>query len=150
MSVSYYVSATLTAAANKPTLLINGNAAKAAIWEFYIGPGAAPSDVANTYNLTRATNAGTTPTQSSLTEEPTNPQFGAAVAIATAGTWATDPAAGNIVYGTFGLHAKMGYRWVAQPGRELVCAIAAANGIYTNTVLAAAAIAMTHTVGWLE
>lgn len=150
MANTYHRSIELTAAADKAALELQGSAAmRASLFDFVIGTAATPAEAANSYEVVRFTVAGVTPSLAAA-EEPFDPLSPAAVAIAAGGTWATDPTPGNDVFGPFGLHQKATYRWVAQPGREIITAAAAGDGVYLGVKTANATVAITYTMVWFE
>lgn len=150
MSNTYHRSVELTAASDKPAIELLGNATmRISLFDFVIGCAASPAEAANSYEVVRTTTAGMTPTLAAA-EEPFDPLSPAAQCIASGGTWTTDPVVGTDLFGPFGLHQKATYRWVAQPGREMISAAVSGDGFTLGVKTANATVAITYTCVWFE
>lgn len=91
--------------------------AKAEIYEWSLGPGAAAEDSNYTVGIVRVTGVGT---YTSVTPSPT--ESGAPASVSLAGRAQT---AGSNTKGVtlcnWGFNQRGGFRWVAVPGGELIC-----------------------------
>lgn len=118
------------------------------IYEVILGSQATPADQAAQYALTRFTAVGTA--GSNPTPLPLDPSNVAS--IATAGiTHSAEPtytASSDLL--TVGLNQRATFRWVASPGRELVCPATAANGIGARLVAATTALVQWANVFFYE
>ncbi len=99
------------------------------VYQWTIGTDATPADLAGEFNLMRTTTAGTGGT--ALNENPGDPIVIAAVCAATGGTFTAAPTTtANSDLEQCGLNQRATYSWTcAYPGRELITAATAANGI---------------------
>lgn len=127
-----HFSASHQTAAGATLVLLNLTGAatiRANIYQWTIGSDATPADLAGEFNLMRTTTAGAGGT--SLGENAGDPLVIAAVAAATGGTFTSVPTVtANSDLEQVGLNQRATYSWTcAYPGRELITAATAANGI---------------------
>ncbi len=149
MANTYSVSHEQVAATDLAAIELQGSATiRISLFDFVIGTAATPAEAANSYEIVRSTTAGITGT--ALTEEPFDPISPTAAATGEGGTWMTVPVSGADVFGPFGLHQKATYRWVAQPGREIISAAATGDGLTIGVKIANATVDITYTVVWFE
>jgi hypothetical protein len=117
------------------------------IYDVVIGNSATPADQAATYALTRFTAAGTA--GSSPTPNPVDP--GDVASVATAGiTHSAEPTYASTDLLQVPLNQRATFRWVANPGYELVAPATAANGIGARLVSATSALATNVSVFFFE
>lgn len=125
-------SASHQTAAGTTLVLLNltGSAAiRAAVYQWTIGCDATPADLAGEFVLVRTTTAGAGGT--SLNRNTADPLTSAAVATAAGGTFTSAPTVtANSDLEQVGLNQRATYSWTcAYPGRELITAASANNGI---------------------
>lgn len=121
-----------TTGVNTPFHLAGAATIRPALQEFTFGPRSSADTVVN-FSIARTTNANSVATGTALTEAPIDDRNSqAATAVATSGAlgtvYTTGPTFGNVMH-PVGLHQRATYRWVAQPGREIVAAAAATAGL---------------------
>ena len=120
-----------TAGVNTPWHLAGAASIRPMLQEFVFGPRASADTVVN-MAIARTTNANSVATGTALVEDKLDDALTqAATAVATSGAkgtvYSTGPTFGTILL-PIGLHQRSAYRWVAQPGRELIAAAAATAG----------------------
>lgn len=105
------------------------------IYEWCVGSRASPSDNAATYGFKRFTTAGTVTAFSPTPLDPADPP---ALCIGTGGASSTNTGVNTTVEPTYtanttlaemSVNLRTQYRWVANPGKELVAPATAASGL---------------------
>lgn len=99
--------------------------AKAKLYEWSIGPGAAAEDSNYTVSIVRVTAIGTVTT---VTASPVDSGQGAAITIGSRAQTAGSNTKG-VTLGSWGFNQRGGIRWVAVPGGELVVPGTFLNGL---------------------
>lgn len=118
---------TLVASATLPvTTLISTAAVRPRLYEFDLGSSGAPANQASRFTISRVSTTGTV--GSSVTASPIDPGDPASVTTAGLGTFSVAPTAG-VVLMQFGLNQQATFRWLANPGGELIMPATAANGL---------------------
>lgn len=115
---------------NKPLINLTGSAAvRCSLDELTLGVTGTPDDTVGKYTVDRTTTTGTGGT--SITEVKNDPlTANNPVGAATGGAYSTaDPTEGDTGLMAIALNRRATYRWVANPGRELITVAAANNGI---------------------
>lgn len=112
------------------------------IYDVMVGSEGAPADVANDWNLARTTANGT---NTAVTAKPLDLADAAFSGLAgnNHSVDATYSNAGADIMLDIALNQKASFRWVANPGGELVIPATASNGIGTKTPTAGSAVAVT-------
>lgn len=117
------------------------------IYDLAIGCEAAPQDVANLWVLQRATAAGTS---TAVTPQSLDPADAAAVTVA-GENHSVDPTyTANAFLLEIALNQKASFRWIANPGGELVIPATASNGIGLRTTTVGATVTGTSTIHFQE
>ena len=118
---------------------------------FYLFAGSAdetaPAEQQALLRLLRSTSVGTG--GSALTEVRRNPLTSAPVGAGIGGTFAGEPAAGDVLH-IKGVHQKVGYLLQLYPGREYITAASANNGMMILSVATSSAFPLPATMGWTE
>jgi hypothetical protein len=143
MAHAYAISGSGTNTDGYGLLGVVGSAAiRPVVYDIIIGARATPADYACTYDIARSSGAGTG--GSAVTPNPlATPDFPAATS--TAYQNATGGATKGVVLLSVSCNQRATFRWVAAPGSELVCTMAANAGIYSyaNTPSTAFAVQTT-------
>ena len=128
MGRGYSVTGPTNAGAAPQTMVVvtASNLARPALFEWIIGSTGTPADYSSTNNLQRFSAAGTT---TSVVPAPLDP--GSVASVTTAGYTATvEPTyTANTKLVSLPLNMRASFRWVANPGYELLCPATNANGV---------------------
>ncbi len=113
---------------NKTTLnLISTAAIRPKLYEMIVGCAATPVDIATLWHLERFTALGTE--GSGFTPFPLDPLTSAAVADYGVAHGVEPTYTANAILQKLSLNQRNTFRWIAAPGKELICAAAANSGI---------------------
>lgn len=122
-------SSTLAASATLPLVtLISTAAVRPRLYEFILGSSGAPANQATRFAWQRCTTAGTA--GSSLTPQALDPADPAAVTTSGLATFSVGPTlTASAFLNDVGLNQQATFRWLANPGGEMVMPATAANGL---------------------
>lgn len=131
MARSYSIngSATTNASATLPLLTVISTAAvRTKIYDVVVGSDATPADNAAKFQFQRCTSAGTA--GSSITPQAIDPGDPAAVTTSGLAVFSVGPTlTASAFLLQFAVNQRATFRWVAAPGKEMVCPATASNGI---------------------
>lgn len=148
---SYSVNHQTAAGTTLVLLNLTGSAAiRPAVYQYTIGCDATPADLAGEFNLMRTTTAGAGGT--ALNRNTTDPLTVAATATANGGTFTSAPTVtANSDLLQVGLNQRATFSWTcAYPGRELIAAASANNGIASYCRNHGGTPNMNMTLSWFE
>lgn len=149
----FHTRANFTPAAPFPEIaiqIISSATTRAGVCEFLISSDATPNEYMGEYQVYRTTGLGAGAAGATPTPVKRDPFSNSAVnTVATGGFATTEPTVGDVLYDQ-SVHQKALYRWVAYPGRELMSAATANNGIALATANQATAFSITVSMAWIE
>lgn len=151
MSKTYAVNGpSASGTANKTAVNIIGSTAiRPMVVEFAVGVTTAPNstDQQVEFAIGRTTATGT----AASNPTPLALDNGDAAAVSTAGiTHSAEPTYASTFFMDQGMNQRGMFRWVAQPGRELIGAATASNGVGLKLVAVTAALVITGTIHFTE
>jgi hypothetical protein len=139
-----------TASSSASVGIVNAPASgmrRAKIYDLVFGSEGTPADVANLWQLQRATAAGTT---TAVTPQALDPADAAAVTVAGENATVEPTYTSNAFLLTVALNQKATFRWIAAPGGELLIPATASNGIGIKTPTAGSSVAISAAVHFEE
>jgi hypothetical protein len=140
---SYSVEMNRTASATLSVGSMNANATRprrGKLFDVTFGSEATPADVANLWQVQRATTAGTS---SAVTPQALDPADAATEATAGENHTIDPTLTANAILLSEGVNQRATYRWQAVPGREIVYPATASNGLAVRTPTAGSTGAIT-------
>jgi hypothetical protein len=139
---------TLAASATLPVVtLVSTTAVRPRLYEFNLGSSGAPANQAARFAWNRISTTGTQ--GSGITPAPIDPGDPACVTTSGLGTFSVAPTAGTLLF-QCGLNQQATYRWLANPGGELIMPATASNGIELLTPAVSSAWACEFTLYFAE
>lgn len=118
---------TMTTTIKTALVLVATAAVRPTIYDFSVGTSGTPADNSSQWQIQRFSAPGTSTAVIPAALDSTDP-----TATATSGqNNTTEPTytASTIVFGPLDLNMRATYRWVAYPGREIICPATAASGL---------------------
>ncbi|MBX9623792.1 MAG: hypothetical protein K2X82_08250 [Gemmataceae bacterium] len=137
-----------TGTANKTLInLVGGSTVRPALYDLTLGCVATPGDQAIQFQVARTTAAGT----AGSSPVPALLDPGDVAAITAAGiTHSAEPTYASTPLLQVSMNQRGTYRWVAQPGGELIGSATSANGIGTKLLAATASLICDGTTHFME
>ncbi len=151
MGRKYYGYSIAVATGTNTTLvgLVSAATIKPKLYEIVMGSVATPADQACNISVMRFTVAGTP--AAAFTAVAPDPNDPASLAVLNQGVFSVEPtttASSNLL--VFSMNQRATFRWVVNPGYELIAPSTAANGLSVRCLSSTSTQAMDTTVAWEE